>query len=255
MRFVGILCAVLGVSAFSHAQGQVSSVAGVLTDSLGAAAIGEITLEWEGKGEVAPGSASMTTDRNGSFRFDGLRKGRYLIIGRLKGEALPAERLFMLDEGEEMTFSLHLGEPEAACSAVGDRERVAEPDDAQKGEIIRAVLAAAATHFDSIGKRINGKIPLSEENLLSGWLPQEDDPFIPVDEDRLQALSDRDGGMTIMKVRSAKFTGMCAEVRTDLLKLHGRGSAGVSLDGVFLTYEVRRFGNGWHLRLADRKQG
>jgi hypothetical protein len=134
-----VLCTVLMATAMIGARAQTvtGSVRGTITDPTGAAVAGAtVTAK-----EVSTGVVTTTkTDRSGTYNFQSLRIGTYVISGSKAGFSISENRPFSLeiDQIAKIDIKLQVGEVTATVNVASDTGSLLQTEDASLGTTITA---------------------------------------------------------------------------------------------------------------------
>jgi len=246
-----------GGLAAQNANGKIS---GTVVDAAGGV-LNEAVVSAAFADEVSKGNSKIfeaVTDTYGEFTIRDLPAGSYRVVAGMKGSEYTSEERLVIGEGEEVSLRLILGEGAAACSSLSEAEKRNRIADADKLEIVQLVLDATYRVYarGKSDKDLKSRLPLVSDNLQLKWLGVNLHARFELHRmDGIRDIADTRGNTAFVALRDVEFGPGCATVKADISWVAPRGSGVVILDGDFRTYELRKFGGGWQLRLVDWKIG
>ncbi|HMJ07488.1 MAG TPA: carboxypeptidase-like regulatory domain-containing protein [Pyrinomonadaceae bacterium] len=224
----------VGLAVVNFGQVAVGSVRGTLVDPTGAV-IPDTRVSLYKIGDRANVVASVKSNDDGSFVFESISPGAYLLRATLFGTDFEkAIRLKPGDREKPMIFELKFGS--AACQ-VAPGVRHPAMTDSDKAEIVRHALRQATA---------GSKEVISTKNISAGWLDTSLlKIFSPMTHDEIQKRADTTGDFMYWRFSQLRVKGQCVVVSLDNLWAVGKKSQMGYVSGGGQTYEYRKVDGKW----------
>jgi hypothetical protein len=246
--FVLILVALPLLIARGFAQTERGSISGVIKDPTSAVVPGAkvVASLQNPNSQSARNMFEVTTDNEGTFRFDNVPTGIYQLAvtsHEFKPDIKKGVRVHT-SRTTETSFRLKFIQPCEGSSASDDAT------DSDKGEIIRLVLEDALIKktLPDLGMLVEGKerIILSTKNIKTSWVPSLPKfKLVLLSPTEIQEKADREGDFLHLSFSELKIRGSCVAVTIANSWAVARNSRMGYLSGGGSTYEFHKQSGKW----------